>query len=460
MDYARWIWLILYGTLVVSTMVTVLMDNRQPAKTLAWLLVLTFLPIVGLLLYVFFGHNHRKKQRIYHRRLPGTLTLTPIRAEQLPAHHSELAQQFANQGKSMPYPTSNIEIYTSGYAFFPALMEAFSKARHSIVLSTYIIDDDPLGRLIADALADQAARGIDVRLLYDDVGCWKVRNKFFKSMSRRGIHVEAFMPVHFPALTGKINYRNHRKLCVIDGETAFVGGMNIAKRYVKTWRDTHMRVSGPIAKVIEAVIAAPQDEDVLKHIDTTLPRPLPQGALTQFVTSSPLSPWQDIMQGYVRILLEAKHYVYMESPYFMPTEPIIVAMRSAVLAGIDVRLMVPRHSDAILVEWASTSYLAQAIEAGVQVYFYQDGFNHSKLLVSDDTLCTCGSTNIDFRSFENNFEANLFFYDSETAMRMKQVFLDDMQHCTLANEHVSRHPGRPFGRRLWESITRLLSPLL
>ena len=165
------------------------------------------------------------------------------------------------------------------------------------------------------------------------------------------------------------------------------------------------------------------------------------------------------MQGYVRILLEAKHYVYMETPYFLPTEPILFAMRTAALAGIDVRLMVPAHPDSKLLEWASRSYLVETLDAGVKVYLYEAGFNHSKLLVADDSLCTCGSTNIDFRSFENNFEANIFFYDEAMAMRMKQVFLEDQALCQLVDEQTFAH-RRPFTHRLWESLIRLLSPLL
>ena len=462
MDYARWIWMFLYGLLVVSTMVAVLMDNRQPAKTLAWLLVLTFLPVVGLVLYVFLGQNDRKKMRITRngrQRTPSgdvhdDMAATAI-ATMMPAQHRALAMQFANQSMAMPCSGNAVDIYTSGYEFFPALLTAFGQARRYIWLSTYIIANDALGRLIVDALADRVQAGVEVRLLYDDVGCWSVHNSFFRRMRKKGLKVEAFMPVHFPALTGKINYRNHRKLCVVDGHTAFIGGMNIALRYVKEWRDTHLRVCGPVVQAIEAAMFP----DTPSHRPPSPVTPHPSPVLMQLVTSSPYAPWPDIMQGYVRILLEARHYVYMQTPYFLPTEPILVAMHTAALAGVDVRLMVPRHGDAILVEWASISYVSQAIDAGVQVYLYQEGFNHSKMLVSDDTLCTCGSTNIDFRSFENNFEANLFIYDRQLALQMKEVFLHDTTHCTLANDAPTVR-RRPFVRRLWESIIRLFSPLL
>jgi cardiolipin synthase len=181
--------------------------------------------------------------------------------------------------------------------------------------------------------------------------------------------------------------------------------------------------------------------------------------IAQVVTSSPVSPWPDIMQGYVRILLEAKRYVYMQTPYFLPTEPILFAMRTAALSGVDVRLMVPRHCDARLIEWASRSYFAKVLEAGVKICVYEAGFNHSKMLVSDDTISTCGSTNIDFRSFENNFESNVFFYDTQMAQRFKQIFLADACHCTIIDSSTPL-PRQSIFRRIWESLMRLFAPLL
>ena len=182
------------------------------------------------------------------------------------------------------------------------------------------------------------------------------------------------------------------------------------------------------------------------------------GCLVQIVTSDPTSQWPELMQGYVRILLEAKKYVYLETPYFLPTEPVLFAMRTCALAGVDVRVVVPQKGDSKLVSWASRSFLDEALEAGVKIYLYKTGFLHSKLLISDDKLCSCGSANVDFRSFENNFEANAFIYDKKTVEKVKQVFADDMKNCELLLPE--RFKGRPFLERLWESLLRLLSPLL
>jgi len=474
MVYLHWMILAVYVVVIVATMTAVLMDNRQPVKTMAWLMVLVFLPVVGIALYFFFGQNIRKERMISQRSMDQLTKRSMLEfAEQqnlhIPENQLPLMRLFANQNFALPFKDNNVEIYTSGYEFFPALLADIARAVHHIHLSTYIIEDDPLGNLVADALIAKAREGVEVRLIYDDVGCWRVRDSFFERLRDNGLDVHSFMPVKFPAFTSKVNYRNHRKLCVVDGRVGFIGGMNIAMRYVKgtrryAWRDTHLRIEGGGVYAIQRTFLVDW-----YFVDRTLltkrlyyPDVSPtinNDCLMQVVTSSPVTPWPDIMQGYVRILLQAKYYVYMETPYFLPTEPILFAMRTAALGGVDVRLMIPLHSDAKLVEWASRSYVLETVEAGVKIYFYEAGFNHSKFLVSDDTVATCGSTNVDFRSFENNFEANAFFYGKEMALRLKTVFLDDQQHCQLIEE-VTDISHRPFLTRLWESLVRLLSPLL
>ena len=232
----------------------------------------------------------------------------------------------------------------------------------------------------------------------------------------------------------------------------------------QAWRDTHLRIEGGGVYAIQRAFLVDWyfvDRTLVTNRQYYPPvsAHIHNNCLVQIVTSSPISPWPDIMQGYVRILLQARKYVYMETPYFLPTEPVLFAMRTAALAGVDIRLMLPRHADAKLVEWASRSYVMEAIEAGVKVYLYTAGFNHSKLLVSDDNLCTIGSTNIDFRSFENNFEANAFFFDEGMAQRVKAVYLRDEAKSILVDD-VSYFVKRPFLQRLFESTVRLLSPLL
>ena len=474
MEYLHWLWYGIYVLIVLIVMLKVLMDNRQPAKTMAWLLVLWALPLVGIVLYFFFGQNTRKERLISQRSLDqltkrSMLEFVEQRNLRLPDAHRPLMQLFKNQSMALPFKDNLVDIYTSGYQFFPALLQAISRARHHIHIDIYIFDDDALGRLIADTLIDKSRQGVEIRIIYDDVACWKVKNAFFERMRNAGIDIHPFMPVKFPAFTSKANYRNHRKLIIIDGREAFIGGMNFATRYVKgtgrqPWRDTMLHVTGGAVYGIRRAFLIDW-----YFVDRTLlsdrlyyPPVNPainNNCLAQVVTSGPITEWPDIMQGYVRILLEARRYVYMETPYFLPTEPVLFAMRTAALAGVDVRLMIPRHSDSHIVEWASFSYLLEIIEAGVKVYLYESGFNHSKFLVSDDSISTCGSTNIDFRSFEHNFESSIFFYDEGMALRMKKVFLNDQTQCRTFNE-VFQGYHYTFLRRLWTSLVRLLSPLL
>ncbi|WP_293490594.1 cardiolipin synthase [Prevotella sp.] len=476
MIYIHWIFLLIYIMVIVSIIVTILMDNRQPAKTMAWVMVLLFVPVAGIILYIFFGQNTRKMRFISQRSLDQLskrqmLEFVEQRELRMPDKFQSLVRLFTNQSLALPFKDNEAEFYTDGYQFFPALLQSISRARHHIHLETYIFDDDPLGRLIADALIQKAKEGVEIRVIYDDVGCWRVPSAFFERMKKAGIDVCAFMPVKFPAFTSKVNYRNHRKVCVIDGIEGFTGGINIALRYVKgmrngtlPWRDTHMRLRGSIVYALQRAFLVDWyfvDRTLVTNRKYYPPMPwkISNDCLAQMVTSSPIAPWPDIMQGYVRILLEAKSYVYMESPYFLPTEPVLFAMRTAALAGVDVRLMVPRHSDSHLLEWASLSYVVETLASGVKIKLYEGGFNHSKLLVADDEVSTCGSTNIDFRSFENNFESNVFFYDRQMALRIKELYMaDEAQSVDFNDVDTLRH--RPYLHRLTESLFRLLAPLL
>lgn len=474
MSYLSWIFYPIYAIVTLGALLAVLMDHRQPAKTVAWVLVLVFLPVVGIVIYFFFGQNTRKERFISQRSLDQLTKRSMLEfAEQknlkIPADQGALIKLFTNQNWSFPFKDNEVDIYSNGYDFFHMLLRDIGKAKNHVHIDSYIFNDDALGYMVADELMEKASQGVEVRVIYDDVGCWNVKNEFFERMREAGIEVHAFMPVKFPAFTGKVNYRNHRKLCVIDGKIGYIGGMNIATRYIKgrsglAWRDTHLRIRGGAVYGIQRAFLVDWyfvDRTLItnRRYYPEVSEKLKNDCLIQIVTSSPISPWPDIMQGYVRILLQAKHYVYMETPYFLPTEPVLFAMRTAALAGVDVRLMIPYKTDAKLVEWASRSYVMQTVESGVKIYLYKAGFNHSKLLVSDDALCTVGSTNIDFRSFENNFEANAFIYDEQMACRLKDVYLQDVKESVLL-EDVRDLGKQTFIQRLWESLVRLISPLL
>lgn len=496
MQYIYIIGVTLSWILIALAILHVIMDNRQPAKTMAWALVIFFLPVVGLVLYLFFGLNHRRERLAGQRQLDelskrSMLSFVEQPGLQLPDAYRQLIDLFVNQNLSLPFRVERTDVLTDGYQFFPALLRDIAAARHHVHINMYIIEDDALGRLVADALVSCARRGVEVRIIYDDVGCWRTRRRYFERLREEGIEVCPFLPVHFPTFTSKLNYRNHRKLVVIDGRVGYVGGMNIARRYAApSWRDTMLRLEGNIVYSLQRAFlvdwyfvdgtlitkrdyypvrdgnAVPRDGNAVPPLqaDTQLSTVNYQLStvnypLAQLVTSAPTNPWPEIMQGYVRAITTARRYIYIQTPYFLPNEPVLFALKTAAVSGVDVRLMCPLASDSHLTDWASRPYLRELHEAGARVLLYRPGFLHSKLMVIDDALATCGSTNVDVRSFENNFEANLFLYDAATARRLHDVFLADEQRCQpLADLPRRLHPR--FLPRLWESLVRLCSPLL
>lgn len=477
MQLLHWIIYAAYTLIVIGVMVKVLMENREPAKTMAWLLVLWALPVVGIVLYFFFGRKTRKERHI-NRRMVGEKAKRAIAefAEQqdvrLPEEQRPLMQLFEGHGMARPTKGNSVDIFTDGYQYFPALLREIGKARNHIHIEMFIFSDDALGSLVADALIDRARAGVKVMVIYDDVACWRVKDKFYDRMRRGGIDVRAFMPVRFPSLNWKANYRDHRKLVIIDGRVGFTGGINIARRYVQgtgdgPWRDTAIRITGGAVHAMQRAFLEEWyfvTRQLVSGRDYYPPVSNPASgtegdSVAQLVTGGPATQWPDIMQGFVRIIMSARHYVFIETPYFQPPEPVLFALRTAALTGVDVRLMIPMKTDSKVVGAASISYVMEIVKTGVKVYLYEPTFNHTKLLVSDDNVSTCGSTNIDFRSFEQDFEANMFFYDRPTALRMKRVFLNDQKHCRLVDE-VRKVEGRSFPRRLGESILRLFSPLM
>lgn len=464
----------IYQIIVILTIIHVVMDNRQPAKTMAWALVIWFFPFVGILFYLFFGVNTRKERLISQRSLDmlskrSMLEFVEQRDLRLPEEYKPIIDLFVSGNLSLPFRDNDVKVYTDGYSFFSTLLREIASARNHIHIEMYIFDDDPLGNLVSDALVDKAREGVEVRLIYDDVGCWNVSHRFFERMREEGIEVAPFLPVRFPSFTSKVNYRNHRKMIVIDGRTGFIGGMNIALRYVKgtksqPWRDTMLQFSGSGVYSLQRAFLVDWyfvDRNLLsnrkyypRHSDSVI-----NESLLQIVTSGPASPYPEIMQGFVRMILAAKRYIYIETPYFLPTDSVLFALKTAAMGGVDVRIIVPLRSDARFVEWASRSYLREVVDAGAVVAFYKTGFLHSKVIVSDDSICSCGSTNVDFRSFENNFEANLFIYDPKVAVSMREMIMADMQQSLLFTD--LQHRVKPsFLKRLGESLARMISPLM
>ncbi|KAA6337831.1 Major cardiolipin synthase ClsA [termite gut metagenome] len=462
---------LIYLGVIIGAIVVVILDNGYPVKTIAWVLVLAFLPFAGLIFYFFFGRNiHR--QRIISRKSYNRLLKKPMaeylaqNASEIPEEYSRLIQFFQNTNQSFPFDGNRVEIYTDGFTKMQALICELQKAKHHIHIEYYLIEDDPVGRSVRSVLIEKAKQGVEVRFIYDDVGCWTLKDNFLKEMRDVGIEVKAFLEVHFPLLTSKVNYRNHRKIVVIDGCVGFVGGMNLAERYVNglswgLWRDMHILIEGKVVHGLQTAFLLDW-YFVSRTLITSFeyfPRIKPCGSiLAQIVTANPISQWKEIMQGLILAISGAKKYFYMQTPYFLPTDPVLIAIQTAALSGVDVRLMIPKRADNRITNLGSHSYMTDLLRAGVKVYFYKKGFLHAKLIVSDDKLSTVGSSNIDFRSFEHNFEVNAFLYDMDTALRMKDIFIKDQHQSTQI--YLRHWQKRPLHTKVAESVVRLFSPLL
>ena len=466
-----WVLLVVYVLLLVGTSTVVVLENQQPSKTIAWLIVLICLPIVGMIFFYFFGQDVRHKHIVEQRGYEGIADM--ILAANVPPHGADVSSELQpmsrlveRNGGGKPTEGNSLEIISCGRDFMQSLLRDIYAAQKHIHIETYIISDDAVGRLVRDALIDKAREGLEVRLLYDDVGCWKTPETFFEPLTAAGAQVAAFLPVRFPSLTRKANYRNHRKVCVFDCNVGYVGGMNIAFRYVSrrwgTWRDMQLRAKGPLVSDLQRGFLQSWffTTNMLHGGERYLPRHMEKAgsSTAQISVSSPVSHFPTIMYSVAWMAQNARRYLYLQTPYFMPPTAVLSALQSAALAGIDVRLMLPEKTDTFWLKWANESYCTDMLRAGVKVYLYRKGFLHTKALVMDDICCQVGTANLDFRSFENNFETNAVIYDEKISCEVRDVFLSDMQDCIRLEREAWEN--RPLSHRWISSHVRILSPLL
>ncbi|MCH5235363.1 MAG: cardiolipin synthase [Muribaculaceae bacterium] len=462
----------MYFTIIILSVVVVLKENRNPIRALSWVIALIFLPGVGLIFYLFFGRSLRgemlsqkNKRRLQHSFQPYGVKPqeTELRKEQ--KNLVMLGSQIAG------YPltfNNEVDIIIHGEEKFKKLKEDLSKAQKSIYLQYYIFLDDKIGTEIAEILISKARAGVEVKVIYDHVGSFSASNSFFKKMEAEGIEVHPFFRVNFPQLANRINWRNHRKIVVVDGEIGYIGGMNIADRYAygngknqEIWRDTHFRVKGDI---VESLIHSFLVDWNFRKKDPYFPQLPPRQDKIQnekgiqLVTGGPISTWDNLSLMFLKAISSAKRLIWIQTPYFLPTDALFNALQAAALSNIDVRIMMPAHTDSLLLHYASFSYISQCLAAGIKIYLYQPGMLHAKSMVIDDDLVTAGSTNFDFRSFENNFECNLFIHDAELNSRMRDIFYSDMKECIKIRKEEWKK--RPIGHRFLESLLRLVSPIL
>lgn len=470
-----WVWFItlaLYGVTIVSCIVVVLSENRNPIRSLAWVIALLFLPVIGLLFYLFFGRS-LKGERIISRHNKRRI-MSSFRPLKVDLSTQSLTPEERNLVKlsrtlcSAYYTVNNeIEIFTTGEEKFASLKKDLSEARKSIYLQYYIFSDDNLGHEIADLLIRKAREGVEVKVIYDHVGSFSSKKKFFRYMESNGVETHPFFKVTFPQLANRINWRNHRKIVVIDGVTGYIGGMNIADRYERgtgdgaAWRDTHFRLRGDIVQSLTYSFLVDWNFKNPEKSPGNVPNirtSIHNNTGMQLVTSGPMNTYDNIALCFLKGIAGATKSVYIQTPYFLPTDGLLHALEAAALSGVDVRIMLPRKSDSRMLQYASFSYITQCLKAGIKVYLYNPGMLHAKAMIIDDGFVTAGSTNFDFRSFENNFEANLFVYDYDFNRRMRDIFFEDMKKCTKLRYTVWHK--RSVVQRCRESIVRLVSPIL
>ncbi len=462
---------LLYIFSAIGVIFVIILENRNPLKTIAWTLILIFLPLLGLIIFFFFGEDGRKKRLISHKMFKKLNRKTLARFErdevmESPEGYTGIVSLIKKLKGSSVYNGNKITFYTDGESKFKALLEEINKAEKFIHIQYYIYMDDEIGRKVRDALIQKASEGVKVRLIYDDVGSWKAKRRFFNDMQKHGIDVQPFLKVTFRFLASRVNYRNHRKVVVIDGKVGFVGGMNIADRYIKginngVWRDSHIKVEGKAVAGLQTAFLVDWYYSRKEFLasDHYFPQTEVKGDnLMQIITAGPIGLYKSIHLSFLEAIYNAKESIYIQTPYFIPTDALMLAIQTASLRGIDVRLMIPRRCDTTFVHIATQSFLQEILDAKVKVYFFEAGFLHSKLMIIDSNLVITGSANMDIRSFEHNFEIDAFIYNETTCSKAKEIFFDDMAQSTLllAKEWQSRSRIK----KLKESIVRLFSPLL
>lgn len=476
---------IVTGTLILNIFLAIaliFLERRDATSTWAWLLVLFFIPIFGFIIYLMFGRRLREKHlfRWEGRNKIGIDQLINYQMSAIENNTFEFRKDELEKYKDMIYlhlrnndavltQDNAMEVFNDGTDKFEALIADLEQATNHIHIQYYIFRLDHLGKRILDVLERKAKEGVEVRLLFDDMGSRGLYKRHFNQLIRYGGKVEAFFPSILPLINTRLNYRNHRKIVVIDGSAAYIGGFNVGDEYLGKakkfgyWRDTHLRIEGSAVHPIQTRFlldwnqaSAEKDIEYNEQYFPAIPR---KGDISmQIVSSGPDSEWEQIKDGYLKMIFRAKKYIYIQTPYFIPDISFLDALRIACLSGVDVRIMIPNKPDHVFVYWATYSNVGHLLKAGAKIYIYDNGFLHAKQIVIDDEVATVGTANIDVRSFKLNFEVNAFIYDPTAAHQLAELFEQDLlvsRELTLEN-----YQQRSFGIRLKESMAHLISPIL
>ncbi|MDV6378501.1 cardiolipin synthase [Sporosarcina sp. GW1-11] len=477
--------LIITSTLIINiflAIVLIFLERRDPASTWAWLLVLFFVPIGGFIIYLLLGRQLREKQlfRWEGRNKIGIEKLIAYQLEAIEDESFEFLKPDTEKYHDMIYlhlrnnhsvltQDNDLQIFTDGKKKFGSLLHDLEYAKDHIHIQYYIFRLDGIGQQIVDILVRKAKAGVKVRVLFDDIGSRGLHVKHFRELTANGGEVAAFFPATLPLINPRLNYRNHRKLVIIDGRIGYIGGFNVGDEYLGLskkfgyWRDTHLRMEGSAVHPLQTRFildwnqaSAKTNIQYIEHFFPAIPRKGTVGI--QIVSSGPDSEWEDIKDGYLKMIFLAKDYIYIQTPYFIPDTSVLDALRIACLSGVDVRIMIPNKPDHMFVYWATYSNVGLLLKAGAKVYIYDNGFIHAKQIVVDDQVSTVGTANIDVRSFRLNFEVNAFIYDREISHELAEIFEQDIQYCTELTYENYLERARMI--KVKESISRLLSPIL
>lgn len=469
---------ILFSLSAFFIAIVIFLENRHPSKTVTWLMVLAIFPVLGFFFYLMFGQNHRKMKTFTKKAIMDEQALDriegnkPLNEEQLSKMGEDhkllfrLAHRLANNPISF---STDTKVLTDGKETFTHILKALRDAKNHIHMEYYIVRSDEIGNEIKDILIAKARSGVNVRFLYDAVGCFQLSKSYVDQLKEAGVEMVPFAPVKMPFLNHKINYRNHRKIIVVDAQVAFVGGLNIGDEYLGKnqyfghWRDTHLFVQGEAVRSLQLIFLRDwyymTRETLLKqsYLSPKLPQTENLGGV-QMIASGPDTRWEVIKKLFFSMITSSKKSIWIASPYFIPDDDILSALKIAALSGVDVRILVPNRPDKRIVFYASRSYFPELLEAGVKIYEYNRGFMHSKLLIVDNEIASIGTANMDMRSFHLNFEVNAFLYKTRSVQTLVSDFIYDMEHSTIIS--YEKFKKRSIFKRIIESTSRLMSPLL
>lgn len=479
------IWEVIYLIILILVCLRIIMDTRSTTKTLAYLLFAVFIPFAGIISYLFFGINYRKN-KMYSKKLVQDDALarklktkifkyskqTFKENDAALVSNKELAHMLVKSGNSPLTANNDVKLLVNGEKKFPEVLKVLKEAKDHIHIEYYIYEDDEIGRTISNMLIQKAKEGITVRFIYDDFGSSSIRKKIVPHLKNNGVEVFPFLKVYFIAFANRLNYRNHRKIIVVDGCTAFVGGINVSDKYINGkddsklfWRDTHLRIDGPGVHYLQYLFMCDwnfcagakllPDEKFFPRTNHLFTE---ENKIVQIAASGPDSENPTILFSILQAINLATEEILITSPYFIPGESLLDMLTIASLSGISVKLLVPGISDSLLVNFAARSYYKELLKAGVEVYLYKKGFVHAKTLVADRRIAMVGTANMDFRSFDLNFEVNAIVYDHEIASELSDVFYEDIKDAEKLDIEIWN--SRPKLKQLFEKIARLVSPLL